>query len=307
MNQASAQLYCISLIGPSITKSHVEHLQSWLILHGFDEFSQPENLHETLCGGLALDSQCVQLYATGARILPPHIHEQLLDTSDSLGIDIILRPQLNPAPKHRLAVFDMDSTLIQAEVIDELAKLAGIGHEVALITASAMRGEIDFNTSFRERVKLLKGLEESALEQVASSLILTPGTERLFMQLHKMGVKTAILSGGFDFFTHRLQKQLSIDFVYSNSLDIAQGKVTGKVVGTIVDGQRKAELLRSIATKLDVALSDCVAVGDGANDLPMLNLAGLGVAFHAKPKVRQRAKTSISHTAGLDSLLYLLR
>ncbi|WP_372740684.1 phosphoserine phosphatase SerB, partial [Neptunomonas sp.] len=205
----------------------------------------------------------------------------------------------------RLVVFDMDSTLIEAEVIDELAKEAGVGDQVIEITEAAMRGELDFNESFRRRVALLKGLDASVLESVAQRLPLTEGAEDLVSHLKMLGFKTAILSGGFTYFAEKLQKQLGFDYVYANQLDIRDGVVTGEVVGEIVNGDRKAQLLREIAEREGVRLEQTIAVGDGANDLPMLSIAGLGIAFRAKPLVRQSAKQAIS-TLGLDGILYLI-
>jgi phosphoserine phosphatase len=205
----------------------------------------------------------------------------------------------------RLVAFDMDSTLIDAEVIDELAKAAGVGEQVAAITERAMRGELDFTASFRARVALLKGLDESALQEIAARLRLNEGAERLVSTLKKMGYKTAILSGGFNYFGRHLQQQLGIDYVFANELEIVAGKATGAVVGEVVDGQRKAALLREIAARENISLEQVIAVGDGANDLPMLSIAGLGIAFRAKPIVKQSARQSIS-TLGLDGILYLL-
>jgi phosphoserine phosphatase len=199
----------------------------------------------------------------------------------------------------------MDSTLIEAEVIDELARVAGVGEQVSAITERAMRGEIDFSESFRTRVALLKGLDEDALAQVASELKVTEGAEHLLATLHTLGYKTAIVSGGFTYFARYLQARLGIDYIHANELDIAGGKVTGEVVGTIVDGARKAELLRQLAAEQNIDLQQVIAVGDGANDLPMLSIAGLGIAFRAKPLVQQSAEQSIS-TLGLDAILYLL-
>jgi phosphoserine phosphatase len=205
----------------------------------------------------------------------------------------------------RLVCFDMDSTLIEHEVIDELAKAAGVGEQVAEITERAMQGELDFIQSFEARVALLKGLDASVLESIAQSLKLTEGAEHLMRTLKALGYKTAILSGGFTYFGEYLQRKLGIDYVYANALEIEDGKVTGRVVGRVVDGQRKAELLREIAASEGVNLEQVIAVGDGANDLPMLSIAGLGIAFRAKPLVKANAKQAIS-TLGLDGILYLL-
>ena len=194
----------------------------------------------------------------------------------------------------RLVAFDMDSTLIEAEVIDELAKRAGVGAEVAAITERAMRGELDFSESFRLRVALLAGLDEQVLEEVAAELRLSEGAEKLVSTLRRIGFRTAIISGGFSFFGRRLQQRLGIDYVFANELDIVDGKVSGRVTGEIVDGRRKAELLREIAAREGISLEQVIAVGDGANDLPMLSIAGLGIAFRAKPIVKESARHAIS-------------
>ena len=205
----------------------------------------------------------------------------------------------------RLICFDMDSTLIETEVIDELAIRAGVGAEVKAITERAMRGEIDFTESFRERVALLKGLDESVMQEIAESLPITEGVDRLMYVLKKYGYKIAILSGGFTYFGQYLQKKYGVDYVYANELEIVDGKLTGRYLGDVVDGKRKAELLRLIAQVEKVDIAQTIAVGDGANDLPMLGIAGLGIAFHAKPKVVANAKQSIN-TIGLDGVLYFL-
>ena len=205
----------------------------------------------------------------------------------------------------RLICFDMDSTLIETEVIDELAIRAGVGEQVKAITERAMRGEIDFTESFRERVALLKGLDESVMQEIAENLPITEGVDRLMYVLKKYGYKIAILSGGSTYFGHYLQQKYGIDYVYANELEIENGKLTGRYLGDVVDGKRKAELLRLIAQVEKVDIAQTIAVGDGANDLPMLGIAGLGIAFHAKPKVVANAKQSIN-TIGLDGVLYFL-
>ena len=205
----------------------------------------------------------------------------------------------------RLICFDMDSTLIETEVIDELAIRAGVGDQVKAITEAAMRGEIDFCESFRQRCALLKGLDVSVMQEIAENLPITEGVDRLMRILKKVGFKIAILSGGFTYFGNYLKQKYNIDYVYANELEVENGKLTGRHVGDIVDGKRKAELLRLIAQVENVDIRQTVAVGDGANDLPMISIAGLGIAFHAKPKVKATAKQSIS-TIGLDGNLYFL-
>ena len=205
----------------------------------------------------------------------------------------------------RLICFDMDSTLIGTEVIDELAKRAGVGDQVAAITESAMRGEIDFRESFTRRVAMLKGLDENVMQDIAEHLPYNEGLERMMSVLKQVGYKTAILSGGFTYFGKYLQRKFGFDFVYANELEIEDGKLTGRYKGEIVDGKRKAELLRFLCSMENIQLEQAVAVGDGANDLPMLNLAGLGIAYHAKPKVKENARQSIS-TIGLEGILYFL-
>lgn len=205
----------------------------------------------------------------------------------------------------RLVCFDMDSTLIETEVIDELAERAGVGAKVKAITERAMRGEIDFDESFRERVALLKGLDESVMKEIAEKLPVTEGVSRMMEVLKRAGFKTAILSGGFTYFGNYLKQKFGIDYVYANELEIVDGKLTGRYVGDIVNGKRKAELLRLLAQVENIDIAQTIAVGDGANDLPMLTTAGLGIAFHAKPKVKATAGQSIS-TIGLDGVLYFI-
>jgi len=231
--------------------------------------------------------------------------KKMMQISRDLDVDIAFQEDNIFRRNRRLVCFDMDSTLIQTEVIDELAELAGVGAEVKAITESAMLGEIDFNESFKKRMLLLKGLSEDVLQEVAERLPITKGARRLIDTLHSYGFKTAILSGGFTYFGHYLQKKLDIDYVYANQLEIKDGVLTGGYLGDIVDGNKKAEYLKEIAAKEGIDISQTIAVGDGANDLQMLNLAGLGIAFHAKPTVKDNAQSSIS-SIGLDGVLYLL-
>lgn len=231
--------------------------------------------------------------------------KKFMDISHAMDVDIAFQEDNIYRRNRRLVCFDMDSTLIQTEVIDELAELAGVGEEVKAITESAMNGEIDFNESFKRRMKLLKGLSEEVLHKVAVSLPITKGARRLIDTLKNYGFKTAILSGGFSYFGNYLKQELGIDYVYANQLEIKDGVLTGGYLGDIVDGNKKAEYLKEIVQKEGIDISQTIAVGDGANDLQMLNLAGLGIAFHAKPKVKDNAQNSIS-SIGLDGVLYLL-
>ena len=248
---------------------------------------------------------CVEFSMRGELSDQIKVRRALLELTNTLDMDIAYQEDDMFRRNRRLVVFDMDSTLIEAEVIDELAKVAGVGAEVSAITELAMQGEIDFDESFRRRVALLSGLNESALQQIADTLQLTEGAETLISTLKRLGYKTAILSGGFSYFANQLRDQLGFDYVYANQLDIHAGVVTGEVVGDIINGERKAELLKDIAQREDIALEQVIAIGDGANDLPMLSVAGLGIAFRAKPIVKASARQSIS-TLGLDSIIYLL-
>lgn len=248
---------------------------------------------------------CIEFSVRGTPRDRAAMQAELLRLSSELEMDFSFQQDNMYRRMRRLICFDMDSTLIETEVIDELAIRAGVGDEVKAITERAMRGEIDFTESFRERVALLKGLDESVMKDIAEKLPITEGVDRLMFVLKRYGYKIAILSGGFTYFGNYLKNKYGIDYVYANELEIIDGKLTGRYLGEVVDGRRKAELLKLIAQVEKVDIAQTIAVGDGANDLPMLSEAGLGIAFHAKPKVVANAKQSIN-TIGLDGVLYFL-
>lgn len=295
--------YVVTLLARRITGREVSEAARLIAEAGLN-VDRVERLSERTALGAGRRA-CFEIYASGELQEEAALRERFFRAAEDLGIDIAFQHDNIWRRSRRLIAFDMDSTLIQAEVIDELAREAGVGEQVAAITAAAMRGELDFAQSFRRRVALLQGLPEARLTAVAERIPLTEGAERLFAALKQLGYRTVVLSGGFTWFGTLLAHKLPIDELHANELEIRDGVVTGQVVGEIVDGARKAALLEEIAAREGIRMEQVVAVGDGANDLPMIGKAGLGVAFHAKPVVRANAQHSIS-TVGLDGILYLL-
>src|ERR1700753_3485989 len=298
--------FIVTILGRAISANHLARVSAIIAEHGLNV-----DRIERLSGRLALavhtpDAHaCVQLTVTGNASPEASMRAAFLTAAHDLKIDIAFQRESIFRRNRRLFAFDIDSTLIEGEVIDELAKLAGVADQVVKVTESAMRGEIEFQESFRRRVALLRGLPETRVRELLHTIPLVQGAEQLIATLKMLGYKTAILSGGFNFFARHLQTRLGIDYVFANDLDIADGMVSGMVRTPIVDGTRKAELLREIARQENISLDQVVAVGDGANDLPMLGIAGMGIAFRAKPLVRQTASHAVSFL-GFDSLLYLI-
>ncbi|MDN5296583.1 MAG: phosphoserine phosphatase [Bacteroidota bacterium] len=298
--------YIITLLGRVLTAKQIAAVSKIVA----DQNLNIDNIVR-LTGRVPLDEKqrspksCVELSVRGTPSDRRFMQEEFLRLSSELDFDISFQEESMYRRMRRLVCFDMDSTLIRTEVIDELADKAGVGEEVKAITDAAMRGEIDFQESFHRRVKLLKGLDVSVMHEIAENLPITEGLDRLMSILKKVGFKTAILSGGFTYFGNYLKDKYGFDYMYANELEIENGKLTGNYIGDVVDGKRKAELLRLIAQVEKIDLRQTVAVGDGANDLPMLGVAGLGIAFHAKPKVKQNAEQSLS-TVGIDGILYFL-
>ncbi|MAL97538.1 phosphoserine phosphatase SerB [Hydrocarboniclastica marina] len=297
--------YIVTLLARDITADQIARVSAITAHHGLniDNITRLSS-RPPLEPGLNRIA-CVEFSVRGSAGDLDQLRADFLQIATELNVDIAFQEDNIFRRNRRLVVFDMDSTLIDAEVIDELAKEAGTGDAVAAITERAMRGELEFKESFSARVAQLKGLDAAVLETVAGRLQMTEGAERLIVTLKALGYRTAILSGGFSFFARHLQDRLGIDYVYANELAIENGVVTGKVIGQVVDGQRKAELLLEIAEKEHIRPEQVIAVGDGANDLPMLSQAGLGVAFRAKPVVKESARHAIS-TLGLDAILYLI-
>ena len=306
VNMQGKNRYILTLLGRKLTAQQIAGATRILA-------EQQLNIDgiRRLTGRIPLDEKkanvraCIEFSVRGTPKDKEELQRQLMQLSSSLAMDFSFQQDNMYRRMRRLICFDMDSTLIETEVIDELAMRAGVGDQVKAITVRAMRGEIDFIESFKERVSLLKGLDESVMREIAENLPITEGVERLMYVLKRYGYKIAILSGGFTYFGNYLKDKFGIDYVYANELEIIDGKLTGRYLGDIVDGKRKAELLRLIAQVEKVDIAQTIAVGDGANDLPMLSIAGLGIAFHAKPKVAANARQSIN-TIGLDGVLYFL-
>lgn len=306
VNMQGKDRYILTLLGRKLSAKQitaVTHILAGqeLNIDAIKRLTGRQPLDESKLGVRA----CIEFSLRGTPRDRDAMQRELMKLSSELEVDFSFQRDNMYRRMRRLICFDMDSTLIQTECIDELAERAGVGEQVRAITESAMRGEIDFKESFTQRVALLKGLDVSVMQEIAETMPITEGVERLMFVLKRYGYKIAILSGGFTFFGEYLQKKFGIDYVYANELEVEDGKLTGRYVGDVVDGKRKAELLRLIAQVEKVDIAQTIAVGDGANDLPMLSLAGLGIAFHAKPKVKENARQSIN-TIGLDGVLYFL-
>lgn len=306
VNMQGKNRYILTLLGRKLSALQIQAVTSVLAEQGLNIDSI-----RRLTGRIPLDEQresiraCIEFSVRGTPKDRQAMQSKLLQLSGELEMDFSFQLDNMYRRMRRLICFDMDSTLIETEVIDELADRAGVGTQVRAITERAMRGEMDFKESFAERVALLKGLDVSVMEDIARNLPITEGVDRLMFVLKQYGYKIAILSGGFTYFGNYLKNKYGMDYVYANELEIEDGKLTGRYVGEIVDGRRKAELLKLIAQVEHVNLAQTIAVGDGANDLPMLSEAGLGIAFHAKPRVVANARQSIN-TIGLDGVLYFL-
>jgi phosphoserine phosphatase len=306
VSQQGKDRFVLTILARRVTAEHLAHISQAVSEHGLNIQNITRLTGRVTQNELSNhDKACIELTLQGRPSSLEALRQRFLHISTELDVDVAFQVDSVYRRNRRLVCFDMDSTLIEAEVIDELAKAAGVGEQVAHITEEAMQGKLDFQESFRKRMALLKGLDESVLADIAEKLPITEGAQRLMTTLKAYGYKTAILSGGFNYFGQYLQEKLGIDFVFANHLDIRDGKVTGEVIGDIVDGAMKARLLKQLAEQEGIQIEQTIAVGDGANDLPMLSEAGLGIAFRAKPIVKESARHSIS-TLGLDGVLYFL-
>lgn len=297
-DEVVADRYVLTVIGPRLGPADVHALASTLAQHD----SNIAKISRLSHGAVSSIEIQLDLPLGGD---PAPLKKSLLQLATSNRFDIALQREGLFRRSKRLVVLDMDSTLIPLEFIDEIAKMHGVATQVSAVTERAMRGEMDYDESLRQRLGLLKGLEIRKVEEMAAALPLTEGAETLIRVLRRLGYRTAVISGGFSVATEALKKRLGLDHAHSNVLEVEDGKLTGRVVGPVVNGARKAELLQTLADKEGILLDQVIAVGDGANDILMLERAGLGIAFHAKAKLREAADTSIS-TGGLDSILYLL-
>lgn len=306
VNQQAKGRYVVTMFSRNITAESISKITNIIYKQGLNI-----DIINRLTGRMPLNGDskpnkaCIEFSVRGKPKNEKKMKDDFFTLANTTEVDIAYQRDDMYRKNRRLVCFDMDSTLIQAECIVELAKRHGVGEQVHDITEAAMRGELDFNQSFKKRVALLKGLDESVMKDIAENLPITEGAERLISTLKDLGYKVAVLSGGFMYFGRYLQKKLNIDYIYANDLEIEDGKLTGRHLGEIVNGEKKAQLMKLLAQMEGISMEQVIAVGDGANDLPMINAAGLGIAFHAKPVVKECANHSIS-TIGLDGILYLL-